>query len=1080
MVDINDAIAEWLTRVLREIGDPNFLAHHGQELEAQAQRIRALRDQVEDAAGKAAWEGPDAPVYTQAVGGHLDLMDHTAGLLEATGQQAQEHANKTWLIVKQVIGLVLEILEILAVGMALSWLGGFALDWMWEQILPLMEGVLSALARFRGYLAEFTEFLRAVGSGLGRTGERVGEGLGKLTESFFVDVAPAQLRAYPGFYVSLAVPKLLSGRPVDWKGNAWQLAVFFGFDTGLGLAEGVLENTAFGAGVKNFITGEKAADDAAAAAGKETAGAAKAQAKEPGPETTTAPARPSEAPGPATVTSDTSGSATGTALREEPSAVPQPRPEPGGTPEPGGPMPEPPGTIPAPAPAPRPEPAPAPAPAPEVTPPHVTREADAPVPPSPRPADVGAPKERGPQAEAPPGTRRASQDAQSGPKEESRPADVAPPPAGRPPGEGTAPPVRDTQGTTGAVPPERPQTPVAPRGTTEAPTLAKDTPVGAGRADTPTGTVRADATAPATGAERPAAGSDRGTTAEPARTGTPGQEGTRPSPAPSSESAAPDGPRLTTESRAGAPGTTPARPEAVRTESVPRPAEPPAASSGRAVDPAEVAPVRATAPTGSDTSATVKGASAPTSADSAVAARDLRTEAPGPVREQRPQTPAESGEEVSAGASNAAAPARSTGVRSQPERMPSEGAGVPREASGTADAAREASPVRTTETRPPSAAAAPGESAATSASRAEEVEAILSPRPVDAAGKTGRPPEGATPAASPRPSAETPTGKPAPEPGSVRPAEPAPASGSVRSAESAPARGSVRPAEPVPEPGSVRPGEPAPASGSVRPAEPAPARGSVRPAEPVPEPRSVRPAEPLRTEGPVGSASVKSGEEPAVRAEPSRRSESAGTGPREIGPESRPASPQPSAERPGAAKEPQADRPPTADDGAPVAPKPEASAAPEGQGARSAEDSASSASAEPKPWEKWEPYKGQKFREALYSGLKEGFNVTAGNLMTDGVVQHITGVHLTGGEWAFEFLGGALATARHGLYKGIWVGERWAYRNQREGDPAVKRWLSEAPIAWSYYSMYLTAKDAVKSGVFGDPLYTELNPAPVR
>lgn len=998
MVDINDAIAEWLTRVLREIGDPNFLAHHGQELEAQAQRIRALHDQLEDAAGKAAWEGPDAPVYTQAVGGHLDLMDHTAGLLEATGQQAQEHANKTWLIVKQVIGLILEILEILAVGMALSWLGGFALDWMWEQILPLMEGVLSALARFRGYLAEFTEFLRVVGGGLGRTGERIGEGLGKLTESFFVDVAPAQLRAYPGFYVSLAVPKLLSGRPVDWKGNAWQLAVFFGFDTGLGLAEGVLENTAFGAGVKNFITGEKAADDAAAAAGKETAGAAKAQAKEPGPDATTAPARPSEASGPGTVTSDTSGSVTGTALREEPPVVPQPRPETGGTPGPGGPMPESSGTIRVPAP--RPEPAPAP----EVTLPHVPREADAPAPPSPRPADAGLPKERGPQDVAPPGTRRASQDAQSGPKEEIPPADLAPPPAGRPAGEGTAPPVRDTQGTTGAVPPERPQTPVAPRGTTEAPALAKDNPVGAGRAD---------ATAPAPGAERPAAGSGRGTTAEPARTATPGQEGTRPSPAPSSESAAPDGTRLTTESRAGAPDTPPSRPEAVRTESVrtesvPRPAEPPAASSGRAVDPAEVAPGRATVPTVSDASATAKGASAPTSADSAVAARDIRTEAPGPVREQRPQTHAESGKEVSAGTSNAAAPARSTGVRPQPERMSSEGAGVQREASGTADAAREASPVRTVETRPPSAAAAPGESAATSASRAEEVEAILSPRPVDAAGKTGRPSEGASPAASPRPSAETPIG------------------------------------------------------------------------EPVPEPASVRPAVPLRTESPVGSTSAKPGEEPAVRAEPSRMSESAGTGPGEIGPESRPASPQPSAQRPGVVKEPQADRPSTVDGGAPAAPKPEASAVPEGQSARSAEDSASSASAEPKPWEKWESYKGQKFREALYSGLKEGFNVTAGNLMTDGVVQHITGVRLTGGEWAFEFLGGALATARHGLYKGIWAGERWAFRNQREGDPAVRRWLSEAPIAWSYYSMYLTAKDAVKSGVFGDPLYTELNPAPVR
>ncbi|MFH8224667.1 hypothetical protein ACH4C2_36625 [Streptomyces sp. NPDC018057] len=1013
-MDINDAIAEWLTRVLREIGDPNFLVHHGQELEAQAQQIRALRAQLEDAAGKVLWEGPDAPLYTDALGGHLDVMDHTASLLEATGQQAQEHANKTWLIVKQVIGLILEILEILAVGMALSWLGGIALDWMWEQILPLMESVLSALARFRGYLAEFTEFLRVVGSGMGRTGERVGEGLGKLTESFLIDVAPAQLRAYPGFYVSLAVPKLLSGRPVDWKGNAWQLAVFFGFDTGLGLAEGVLESTALGAGVKKFITGEKTVDDAAAAAEKETAESAKTLTKEAGPDTTATPARPAEAPGPAAVTSDTSGSATGAALREEPPVVPQPRPEPGGTPGPGDPLPEPSGTVPVPAP--RPEPAPAPAP--EVTPPHVTREADAPAPPSPRPADVGAPKERGPQAEAPPGTRRASQDAQSGPNAEIPPADVPPPPAGRPAGEGTAPPSRDTQGTVGAVPPERPQTPVAPRRTIEAPTLAKDTPVGAGKADTPTGTVRADATAPAPGAERPAG---------PGR-GTPEKEGTRLSPASSSESAAPDGPRLTTESRAGTPGTPPSRPEAVRAESVPRPAKPPVTSSGRTVDPAEVAPGRVAVPTVSDASATLKGASAPTSADSA-AARDIRPEAPGPVREQRPQTPGASGKVVPDGTSNAAAPARATGVRPQLERMPSEGAGARRETSGTATAAREASPVRTAENRLQSAADAPGGSGATSAGRAEEAEAILSPRSVDTAGNTGRPSEGASPAASPRLS-ETPTGRPTPQLVAVRHAEPAPEAGGMRSAE------------------------------------------------PTPAPKSVRPAESLRTEISGGSASPQPGAGLAVRAEPSGRPAPAGTGPRKPGPEPRSATPQSPGEGPGAAKEPLANRPSMADGGAPVVPKPEASAAFEGQGARSAADSAPPASAEPNPSEQWSTFKGQKFREALYSGLKEGFNVTAGNLMTDGVVQHVTGVHLTVGEWAFELLGGTLATARHGLYKWHWSGEKWAYRNQPESGLIVHRWLSETPISWTYYAMYLTAKDAVRSGVFGDPLYTELNPAP--
>lgn len=58
------------------------------------------------------------------------------------------------------------------------------------------------------------------------------------------------------------------------------------------------------------------------------------------------------------------------------------------------------------------------------------------------------------------------------------------------------------------------------------------------------------------------------------------------------------------------------------------------------------------------------------------------------------------------------------------------------------------------------------------------------------------------------------------------------------------------------------------------------------------------------------------------------------------------------------------------------------------------------------------------------------------------------------------------------------MGEKWAYRNQPEGGLVINHWLAEIPTSWSYYAMYLTVKDAVKNGVFGGPVYTELNPAP--
>lgn len=51
-MDINGAIAEWLTEVLREIGDPSTLFDHAREVAAQAHQLREAQKQLEDAAGE--------------------------------------------------------------------------------------------------------------------------------------------------------------------------------------------------------------------------------------------------------------------------------------------------------------------------------------------------------------------------------------------------------------------------------------------------------------------------------------------------------------------------------------------------------------------------------------------------------------------------------------------------------------------------------------------------------------------------------------------------------------------------------------------------------------------------------------------------------------------------------------------------------------------------------------------------------------------------------------------------------------------------------------------------------------------
>ncbi|MGW0300140.1 hypothetical protein ACWDYK_26090 [Streptomyces anthocyanicus] len=832
-MDINGAIAEWLTEVLREIGDPSTLFDHAREVAAQAHQLREAQKQLEDAAGGAAWESRDADHYNQAVNSHLELMAHTADVLQTTGQEAQSHADRTWAIVKQVIGIILEILEILAIGMALSWLGGLALDWLWARLVPCMERILSALARFRSALAEFTNFLKVTGRRVGWLGEQVGEGLGKFTENLIIDLLPAQARAYPGFYVSLAVPQLLSGRPVDWKANAWQLAIFFGFDTSLNVIEGVLERSGLGALLKKLVTKDKALHDAAAA---ETGagGAVKTLTKQP--EATPVPPRPAE----------TSGS-------------------------------RPPSTTPA-----------------------------------RRSVDADAPPVRPNRAETP-----------------LREAPSQPPT--RPTSEQVIPPIRKTESTAATVPPPRPQSPRPSRELTDGRAVGRET---------RTGPAPTEAGAASPAPQRIVAETHEAAASARSRPGSPQEERAGHPLSSSSGSTAPAGPRVPTESRstesvASPSGALPVRGESVvaggesrvvesavspsgvsaaRGESAARGSEAPGAGVGRAAEPV---PSRTTASSTAEAPATVKnGANAAKGSDGPVTARDVGTQAPRLT----------SGEHVVP---------RAAGERELPSAGPTS-----------------VHEVRLPEPRAEPVAVADG-SATTSLSRAEEVETILSPRPPSRTDSHG----------------------------------------------------------------------------------PAPVEGS------------------------------------AARPEPT------GSGARDAAPPSRPGTSQPSVGPDVARAETGA---PAAQAGGRRSSAPEAAphAASSGRSARSTEQESRAVSPESQVAEMWDTYKGLTFLEAVPRAFQEGFNVVTGNLMTNAVLQDLTGVRFTPGEWAFELLGGSLATLRHGIYKWSAVGEKWAFRNQPEGGLVINRWLSEIPISWSYYAMYLTAKDAVKNGVFDHPVYTELYPAP--
>ncbi|MER6537375.1 WXG100 family type VII secretion target [Streptomyces sp900105755] len=228
-VDINGAIAEWLTNVLREIGDPDGLRKHAEELQQQADHVRSVHAQIAADVNSSPWSGSDYEAFSSAWQEHAKLAEDTANSLQATANQVDDHADRTWAIVKEIIGIALEILEILAIGLLLSWLLAGIANLIWARVAPLIERIVQLLERFRAMLGDFAEWAKEVGSTAGKVGEKIGTMIGRGTEKVITDV-PEYARAYVNFYLAEAITPALSGRDVSWAENAWTTGVFFGFD----------------------------------------------------------------------------------------------------------------------------------------------------------------------------------------------------------------------------------------------------------------------------------------------------------------------------------------------------------------------------------------------------------------------------------------------------------------------------------------------------------------------------------------------------------------------------------------------------------------------------------------------------------------------------------------------------------------------------------------------------------------------------------------------------------------------------------------------------------------------------------
>ncbi|MFJ5221089.1 WXG100 family type VII secretion target [Streptomyces sp. NPDC088354] len=248
-MNVNEAIAKWLVSIFDELGNPEPLYGHADAYISHADELASLHAAMSADGRLPSWEGAAKDEYEKARQQQLYAIEEAAKQYRSVGEATQQHASKSDKIAIEIVGIALEIIELLAVGAILTRLFAGIADFLWIRVFGLVKRILTLLSRFRAALTEFSQFLSRVG---GRIGELLGQNLEKLLVAYL----PEYSRSFLGFYIASAVPQLLSGRSVNWKDNAWQTAVFFAFDIGLNLVDDVIEATKFGIRFKNYITGK--------------------------------------------------------------------------------------------------------------------------------------------------------------------------------------------------------------------------------------------------------------------------------------------------------------------------------------------------------------------------------------------------------------------------------------------------------------------------------------------------------------------------------------------------------------------------------------------------------------------------------------------------------------------------------------------------------------------------------------------------------------------------------------------------------------------------------------------------------
>jgi uncharacterized protein YukE len=259
VTDINAALVDGIIDILEKFGvhfsgrgsDPDAIREQAAEYRQHAESLRQLYDQTGASLATLDWSGPAADAHSQLLQQHVRLAAGTADHLDQTAEHLDQHAGKAERIVRVIVGIALEILEVYLATLALSYVVGWlAQALFWVRAAWLIVRAVELCQQFRQLVASVVEAMRGLGSTAGKIGTYLGE--------ILTDWLPAYVADTGSFYVGMMTPEFLSGKGLSNAGSTLvhSLLPFTCLDFagyfGMHLLE---QETQIGARVKNFIDG---------------------------------------------------------------------------------------------------------------------------------------------------------------------------------------------------------------------------------------------------------------------------------------------------------------------------------------------------------------------------------------------------------------------------------------------------------------------------------------------------------------------------------------------------------------------------------------------------------------------------------------------------------------------------------------------------------------------------------------------------------------------------------------------------------------------------------------------------------